>query len=304
MIAVGSVNMRKQLVITIEDVLAKDDKLILLLGDIGVFGFRNAFALYPDRVLNIGILEQATVSLAAGLALCGFIPVFHTIAPFLVERALEQLKDDFGYQKLGGNFITIGASYDYAAFGCTHHCPGDVGILQNIPNMEIIVPGTADEFDKLFKQAYSDGKPTYYRLSERSNSTSHNVKFGKAKVIKEGKQATIVAVGPTLDVALKAAKNFDVTVLYYTTVIPFDQETLKKNCPSQKVLLCEPYYEGGVAWEISQALLPKSVKLETIGVPHEFLRNYGHMEEQDEFIGLTVQNITLKLKKLISDKII
>lgn len=296
----SNVNMRKQFVTTIEDFLAKDDNLILLLGDIGVFGFRNAFAQYPDRVLNIGILEQTTVSLAAGLALSGFIPVFHTIAPFLVERALEQLKDDFGYQKLGGNFITVGASYDYAALGCTHHCPGDIGILRNIPNMEIIVPGTADEFDKLFGQTYADGKPTYYRLSERSNSKGLNVEFGQMKIVKKGKQATVIAVGPVLDIIMNAAENFDVTVLYCTTVIPFDQETLKKNCPSQKVLLCEPYYQGGVAWEISQALLPKPIKLETIGVPHEFLRNYGLMDEQDEFIGLTTRDITSRLKELIS----
>lgn len=295
-----SVNMRKQFVATIEDILAKDNNSILLLGDIGVFGFRNAFAEYPDRVLNIGILEQASVSLAAGLALCGFIPVFHTIAPFLVERALEQLKDDFGYQVLGGNFITVGASYDYAALGCTHHCPGDVGILKNVPNMEIIVPGTAGEFDKLFRQAYADGKPTYYRLSEKSNKTSYDVKFGKASIIKKGKKATVIAVGPTLDLVLKATEYFDVTVLYYTTVIPFDQNTLRENCPAQKILLCEPYYQGGVAWEISQALLPKSVKIETIGVPHEFLRNYGLMDEQDKFIGLTTENITRRLKELIS----
>ena len=128
--------MRKQFVKTVEDILDKDKKLIVLLGDIGVFGFRNSFEKYPERVYNIGILEQSTIGMAAGLAMHNFIPVIHTIAPFIVERSFEQIKNDFGYQQLGGNFVSVGNSYDYAALGCTHHCPADVGILKNIPEKE------------------------------------------------------------------------------------------------------------------------------------------------------------------------
>jgi transketolase len=87
--------MRKQFTKTIEEIVATDEKSVLLLGDIGVFGFRNSLEKYPARAYNIGILEQATISMAAGLAKTGLIPIVHTIAPFIVERAFEQLKDDF-----------------------------------------------------------------------------------------------------------------------------------------------------------------------------------------------------------------
>jgi len=99
--------MRKQFVTTIQDTMSKDDNLCLLLGDIGVFGFSKCFELYPDRTYNIGILEQSTISLASGMSKANMIPVVHTIAPFIVERAFEQLKTDFGYQNLNGNFINI-----------------------------------------------------------------------------------------------------------------------------------------------------------------------------------------------------
>jgi transketolase len=292
--------MRKQFVTTIEDILNTDERLVLLLGDIGVWGFRNAFEKFPDRVYNIGILEQSTVGLASGLAMTGLVPVVHTIAPFLVERSYEQLKLDFGYQELGGNFISVGGSYDYAALGCTHHCPADVSILKNIPGMEIIVPGTPAEFDALFKHAYADGKPTYFRLSERSNSESNQVEFGKANIIQKGKSATVIAVGPTLKPVLAAVKDMDVTVLYYTTIIPFDAETLKNNAESGKILLCEPYYSGALMPEIMNAVKPKPVTVETVGVPNEFLNNYGTAEEHDEYIGLTSDNIRNKLVSLIS----
>ena len=117
--------MRKQFVRTTEDVMAKDERLVVLLGDIGVFGFRSAFEQFPARIYNIGICEQAMTSLAAGLSKEGLVPVVHSIAPFVVERCFEQIKVDFCYQKLGGNIVSVGGSYDYAALGCTHHCPGD-----------------------------------------------------------------------------------------------------------------------------------------------------------------------------------
>ncbi len=292
-------NMRKQLVNTVESILEKDNRLVLLLGDIGVFGFRKAFELFPERVYNIGILEQSTISVAAGLAIEGLIPVVHTIAPFLVERSLEQLKDDFCYQRLGGNFVSIGDSYDYAALGCTHHCPGDVGILKNLPNMEIVLPGTPSEFDILFNEAYSNQNPTYFRLSDRSNSQDYDVKFGKAEIIKKGKLATIVVVGHLLKPVLEASKDIDVTILYYTTVAPFDGETLRENCVSSKIMLCEPYYSGALSADILNALKPNPIVLDFIGVPHIFLTNYGLAEEHDELIGITAKNIRERIERLI-----
>lgn len=284
-------NMRQQFVKTVESILAQDDRLVLLLGDIGVFGFRKALESFVDRVYNIGILEQSTIGLAAGLSMEGFIPVVHTIAPFIVERSLEQLKIDFCYQQIGGNFISVGSSYDYAALGCTHHCPGDVGILKNLPGMEIILPGTSDEFDILFRQVYANNNPTYFRLSERHNSTEHMVSFGRAEVVKQGEQATVIAIGPILEAVIDACKELDVTILYYTTVIPFDADTLKKNAVSAKIVLCEPYYSGGLTSEILHALKPRPITLECIGIPYKMLTNYGLAAEHDDYLGLTPSKI-------------
>ena len=152
-----------------------------LLGDIGVFGFRDLFKSYPKRIYNVGILEQSMISMAAGLSNEGMKPIVHTIAPFIVSRAFEQLKIDFGYNKLNGNFVSIGASYDYASLGCTHHCPEDINLMYNIPNMQIVVPGSSEEFDTLFNQSYSNKNPTYFRLSDHENEKKFKVKFTNIK---------------------------------------------------------------------------------------------------------------------------
>ncbi len=294
--------MRKQFVRTVEDVMAKDERLIVLLGDISVFGFRNAFQRFPERIHNLGICEQAMTSLAAGLSKEGLVPVVHSIAPFVVERCFEQIKVDFCYQKLGGNIVSVGGSYDYAALGCTHHCPGDVAVLRTLPGMEIVVPGTPQEYDQLFRAAYANGHPTYFRLSERNNPQSFDVGFGRAEILKQGKLATVVAVGTALPPALTATQDLDVALLYYTTVAPFDAETLRQNCASRKVVLVEPYYEGVLLNDIVTALAPAPLQIATIGVPHRFLTDYGRQEQHDEAIGLTPSAVRARIEQVIHAK--
>ena len=292
-------SMRKQFVNSVEEILQDDDRSVLLLGDIGVFGFRNAFERFSNRVYNIGILEQATIGLAAGLAIEGYIPIVHTIAPFLVERAFEQLKIDFGYQQLGGNFVSAGASYDYAALGCTHHCPGDVGILLNLPGMEIVVPGTSQEFAKLLRAGYADGNPTYYRLSERENNRSFDVEFGKGVVVRKGNLATVIAVGPVLSTVIDACSDMDITILYYTCICPVDADLLLHHYNSGKVLFCEPYFSGGIAYSLLSKMPYTLAKVDAMGVPHKFLMKYGTMNQHDESAGLTPENIRIRIERLI-----
>ncbi len=291
--------MRQQMVRTVSDLLKDDQRLVLLLASVSTDLFKPVAQKIPERVINIGIMEQAMTSVAAGMALEGFIPVLHTIAPFLVERAFEQIKDDFCYQRLGGNFISIGASYDYSTEGMTHHAPGDVQILRSLPSMQIVVPGTAAEFDELFRDSYANGAPTYFRLSELSNPVSHPARFGKMTVMRHGEQATVIAIGPALAYTLPAIEGLDVTLLYCTTVAPFDAETLRGVHRSQKVILVEPYYDGVLAQDVYRALQSIPIMLESIGVPHEVPTHYGTPEQHNAANGLTPQNVRYRIEMFL-----
>jgi len=287
--------MRQQFTATVTALEEKDERVVLLLNDIGVWAFRYLKAAYPNRVHNLGILEQASIGVSAGLALTGYIPIFHTIAPFIVERGYEQLKDDFGYQNLNGNFVSVGGSFDYSALGMTHYCPGDVGALMQIPNMQIVLPGTAKEMDRLMTEAYDNGSPTYFRLSESSNTMEHDVSFARAIVVKQGTKATIVAVGTMLSAVMEAAADLDVTVLYYTTVRPFDRETLLHNLPTNKILLCEPYYTGALTTEIVMTCHDKPVHLDFVGMSYEVPKTYGTVQENLAVFGMDAKSIREKI---------
>jgi len=259
--------------------------------------FNESISKYPERVFDAGIMEQGDISIASGLSISGMIPIFHTIAPFLAERAYEQLKIDFGYQKLGGNFISNGASIDYSSFGATHQCPAEIGILKQIPNMQVIVPGTPDEFRSLFLQTYDNGYPTYTRLARDVNKLSNEVVFGKANVIKKGPLGTIIAVGPMLEMVLNAVGDMDVTILYYSTVAPFDKNTLIENMTGNQMLVCEPYYEGALDYEITESL-NQPIKIMHVGIPHEFCSHYGNTIENYQAMGITIENIQAKVKSM------
>lgn len=260
----------------------------LLLGDIGVNAHRNSMRDFPDRVFNVGILEQSMVGMAGGLAVEGLTPTIHTIAPFVVERAYEQLKIDLGYQELSANVVTVGASLDYAALGATHHCPSDVSLILNIPNSKVFVPGHENEFEVLFKLASRLNGLNYFRLSESQNSLGHLPQFlGQAIPIRKGGDLTIIAIGPTLDLVMNAVLNEDVTVLYYSCLFPFDSKTLADHVESKKVLVVEPFFTATTAsliWKIAKEL---GLAVEYFGIPRKFHRSYGSRQDHYNYFGFT-----------------
>jgi len=291
--------MRKQFTKTLKHILQSDHRSVLLLGDIGVFGFSEELKNLPSRTYNIGILEQSTISVAAGMAKSGLIPFVHTIAPFIVERALEQIKVDFGYQELNGNFVSVGGSYDYAALGCTHHCPADVSLLLTVPNMDICIPGTPKELDALLQQTYRRPNPTYTRISEHTHTQNLDVCVGKANVIKKGSMATVVCFGSMLQQVMGATEDMDVTVLYYSSVVPFDSTTLIDNF-NETIIICEPFYKGTTNHLVNDSLLGERYRLFNIGIPRRFLVNYGEKSQHDQHLRLDVAGIKEELNKCLS----
>ena len=163
--------MREQMGLTACDLFAQDDRVAIVLAEISTQYFEPALERDPLRAVNLGIMEQSLIGVAAGFAMEGFHPIVHTIAPFLVERPLEQIKLDFGYQGLGGTFVSAGASYDYGAEGATHHSPADVQAMLTIPGVEVLVPGSAAEVERAIRSTYADGRITYIRSSVAMNSS-------------------------------------------------------------------------------------------------------------------------------------
>ncbi len=154
---------RSQFPKTVMDIMDKDPRVVVLLGDIGHFAFKDVFAKYPTRIYNVGICEQSMVGMAAGLAMAGFIPIVHTIEPFLVERAFEQIKDDFGYQELIGTIVGVDVSETSPNLGYTHQCPYALQMMGFIKGMKVSEPINSLALDIWLKEYY-DKSLNYIRI--------------------------------------------------------------------------------------------------------------------------------------------
>ena len=151
------------------ELLDEDPLTAVVLAEISADLFAKAAARHPDRVLNVGIREQLMVSVGGGLALAGMRPIVHSYAPFLVERAFEQVKLDLAHQGGHAVLVSIGASYDAARSGRTHQAPEDVALIDSVPGFSVVVPGHPAEVRGLLRGAVGtlDAGSTYLRLSTR-----------------------------------------------------------------------------------------------------------------------------------------
>jgi transketolase len=284
--------MREQGMATAVELFELDERVAIVMADISLDYLRPAVEHDPRRAVNAGIMEQSAVGIAAGFALEGFHPIVHTLAPFLSERPLEQIKLDFGYQGLGGTFISAGAAYDYGESGGTHHAPGDVQALGSIPRVEVLVPGSAPETEALLRASYANGRPTYLRTSVVENREAVELARGGLTVVQRGTDLTVVAAGPFLSRTLDALDGLDATVLYATTLVPLDAAALAREAaPGPKFVLVEPAYEGTSAGQIATALSHRPTQLLSIGVPRQFIEHYGTNAEHDAALGLDVLGI-------------
>ncbi len=293
--------MRKMFAKVAQEIVSDDLETMIFLGDIGVFAFRDSLSKFPERVFNLGILEQSMVGIASGVAKQGFFPIVHTIAPFLVERAHEQLKIDFGYQKLPGNFVSVGGSIDYSSLGGTHHAPSDIETLLGIPEFQICIPGHETEFEQQFRRYYKNSLPTYFRLSEVSNSNSHIAANQTVYKIEQGARATIIAVGPYLQKALDAVGSMDFEILYINEISQSTVQELSKFISNRTIFLLEPFYEGTLNRLITDAMKGKFIAISNIGIPRFFIRKYGSLKELEEYLGLSVTKIRSRILEYAID---
>ncbi|WP_203782886.1 transketolase family protein [Paractinoplanes rishiriensis] len=275
--------MRETFVAATTELLAEDPRTALVLADISADAFVPAMRRHPDRVLNVGIREQLMTGVAGGLALTGLRPYVHSYAPFVVDRAYEQIKLDLGHQDAGAVLVSIGASYDGASAGYTHQSPGDVALLDTLDHWTVHVPGHHDEVPPLLRAAARHDDRVYVRLSVQENDRAYP-DSGRLRVLRRG-GPLVLAVGPMLDPVLEATRGLDVTVAYTNTPRPLDAEGLRQITESE-IVVVEPYLAGTSARQVSDALAGRPHRALHLGVGRAEIRRYGTWRDHARAHGL------------------
>ena len=208
----------------------------------------------------------------------GLRPIIHTIAPFLVERAYEQIKVDLGYQHTDVTMVTVGGTFDYADLGCTHHCYGDIALMRTIPNMEVYEPSTPDEFEQLFNQTWNNGNPKYFRLSAHTHSQNFSVLPGELNIVRDSKNGKWVFVsGHLLDDVLC---DEDIGIIYVSTLSHISENSkniVKNMIHNSQIYSVENHFKiGGLGDLISDEF---DMKVKKIGLERKFVTNYGSYDD-------------------------
>lgn len=230
---------RQQFGETMLALAAERPDLIALTADLmfatGMEGFGAA---YPDRLINLGIAEQNMTGVAAGLALCGKLPVICGYAAFTTLRAVEQAKLDCAYNELKVILTGQSAGLSYGVGGPTHQSFEDIAIMRAIPNMIVVAPSDAVEMDAMLRACVEHDQPgpIYVRLGRGPeyvyNTPDTRVEIGKAISVTEGGDLCIIANGAMVFEALLAARLFSedgigVQVLNVHTVKPIDAAAIR-----------------------------------------------------------------------------
>jgi transketolase len=159
-------NYRKEIVDRIIPYAEKDKRIVLLVCDMG-FGAADGFQReFPDRIFNLGIMEQGTVGIAAGMAMTGLIPIVYSIVNFIAYRAIEQVRNDVILQDLNVKFIATGVNDYFKFLGPSHCCGQDDKKLMEFIKMKVYDPyGNEDvDFDRMVRKWITDSKAGYIRV--------------------------------------------------------------------------------------------------------------------------------------------
>lgn len=286
-----------------------NDKIFLIVGDLGynvVEVYRDA---YPDRFLNVGIDEQNMAGIAAGLSMQGFNVYIYSIGNFPTLRCMEQIRFDIAYHHANVKVVAVGAGLSYADLGATHHATEEVGMLRSIPNMVIASPSDPNEARAITKISANYEGPMYIRLGKAGEKVVYpkydDLTIGNIHCYQESDSDNALFVtGSIMDYAVDWIKKNGVQTAIYSVpfIKPLNKELLaavankhsniitleehQKSCGIGSALveqLSDLFQEGKIAQypEVKRIAMNDSF-IEVAG-NHAYLRQYAGLVLSKEY---------------------
>ena len=265
-----------------------DEKIFLLTPDLGFSVFEQFAEKYPNRFLNIGIAEQNTVGIAAGLALSGFKPYIYSIAPFALMRCYEQVRLNLAYMKLNIKIIGAGGGVAYGPAGASHHIIEDFAITKVLPNLIVCSPADPIEAQQIFEQSLCTDSPMYIRLAKNNEPPVHNpndiITIGKAFSIKKGDNLEILTTGTITGRIIEwlpelEKQGISAGLTVFPTIKPLDEEFLDKMIVEKKDILIVEEHNiiGGLGESICTYIGKKNA--------HNKIRHIGIQDTYSHYVG-------------------
>jgi len=197
--------MRTEFVQAALEVADREPDLVFLSGDLGFMALEPLREKLGERFVNAGVSEQNMVSMAAALALRGFKPLVYSIAPFVVLRPLEQIRNDVCMHRLSVKIVGNGGGYGYGIMGATHHALEDVAVMRTMPHMQVHLPVTSLDVACAVNEMMAQAGPAYLRLNLAAKIDFEGAAAYRAfRRVRRGHGAVVVCLGPLVGEVMKA----------------------------------------------------------------------------------------------------
>lgn len=293
-----------------------DEKITVLTSDSrGSAKLQPFYDEHRDKYVEVGIAEQNIVGIAAGLASSGLKPYVVSPACFLSMRSIEQIKVDVAYSNTNVKLVGISGGVSYGALGMSHHSLQDIAVMRAIPGIDVVFPADRFETKKLIEASLKSNKGMYIRVGRNPvedvyENDDYDFEIGKAVTMREGAEATIIACGETVKVAIDAHESLkkqgiNCRVLNMHTLKPFDNEAVIKAAKDTGAIISleEHSIHGGLGAAIAEVVGENyPIPLKIIGIPDE-PAIAGESKEVFNLYGIEKNNVAEEIKKLISKKV-
>jgi transketolase len=295
----------------LEEAGRRDERVVALCADLTDSTKMNLFAkAFPDRFTEIGVAEQNLVTVGAGMAAMGKVPFVSSYAAFSPGRNWEQIRTTIALNDQPVKIIGSHAGVSVGPDGATHQMLEDIALMRVLPNMVVVAPGDSVEAEKATIALATNGKPSYMRLAREGTPifTTAETPFelGKAYVLREGTDVTLIATGTMTYQCLVAAKmlhgdGVSAEVVHVPTIKPLDAKTILASAKKTGIVLTaeEAQAAGGLGGAVAELLseqLPTPVR--RVGMQDRF----GESGDPDELLkafGLTGTHIAMHVHELI-----
>lgn len=267
----------------------------------------------PERFFSLGIAEQDMIGTAAGLAGEGFVAVANSFAVFLTNRAYDQIRMDICYNNLNVKLAATHAGITVGEDGASAQCLEDIAIMRVLPNMKVLCPMDTIEAKKATRAMLAEKGPFYIRLSRAPlpvvTDEATPFTIGKANVMREGKDATIIACGVMVVEALGAAdelakENISVRVVNMHTIKPLDVDMVMACAKETGAIVTAEEHQvaGGLGSAIAEVLVQRTpVPMEMVGIQDSFGQT-GKPDQLMEFYKLKAVDVAVAVRKVIKRK--
>ena len=299
---------------TLEAMAAEDARVCAVVNDsvssTKLKGFQGKF---PERFVNVGIAEQNMVGVGAGLANGGMVPYVCGASCFLTARSMEQVKVDLGYSKWNVKLCGMSSGMAYGELGPTHHSIEDIAWTRVIPNITVIVPADPVETAAAMRYSLEHVGPMFLRISRMPVPKVHGDDYvfalGKAPVLHEGDDVTIMANGVMVSRALNAAKLLEAQgvrarVLNMSSIKPIDKDAILDAARTTRGIVTaeEGLMAGGLGGAVAEILaLHHPAPMRMLGLPDVFAPT-GSAEFLLKHFGLTAEGIVTAALDLVGAK--